>query len=119
MSNLPKEKHTLTKLREELEGRRGKLCKSCKGFGYLAQNCRKKIEGEKGKILSQNKFEILSSRVMQCEVEERTIKRQEAVEVECFKCGKKGHKCREYLLWKRIEKGRAKKAAYMATPQKV
>jgi len=36
MSNLLRERHTLTKLREELEERKGKLCRSCKGFGHLA-----------------------------------------------------------------------------------
>jgi len=51
MSNLLKEKHTLAKLRKELEGRRGKLCRSCKGFRHLVQNCRNKVGGEKGKII--------------------------------------------------------------------
>jgi len=36
MSNLLKEKYSLTKLRKELEGRREKLCFGCKGFGHLA-----------------------------------------------------------------------------------
>jgi len=35
MSSLLKEKYALTKLREELEGRRGKLYRRCKGFGHL------------------------------------------------------------------------------------
>jgi len=47
LSNLLKEKHALVKLRIELEGRKGKLCRSCKGFGHLAQNCMKRKEGEK------------------------------------------------------------------------
>jgi len=51
----------LAKLREELEGRKGKLCRSCKGFGHLAQNCRNRKEGEKGAKMPQNKFEILRS----------------------------------------------------------
>ena len=42
MSNLLKEKHALAKVREELEGRRRKSYRSCKGFGHLAQNCRNK-----------------------------------------------------------------------------
>jgi len=29
-------KYTLAKLRVELEGRKGKLCRGCKGFGHLA-----------------------------------------------------------------------------------
>jgi len=48
MSSLLKKKYTLTKLREELEGRKRKLCRSCKGFGHLVQNCRNKKEEEKG-----------------------------------------------------------------------
>ena len=35
------------------------------------------------------------------------------MEVECFKCGEEGHKCRECLLWKQM-----KKAAHVAAPQK-
>jgi len=64
MSNLLKEKHSLVKLREELEEKREKLCFSCKGFRHLAQNCRNKKEEKKRTIVSQNKFEILRSRVV-------------------------------------------------------
>ena len=101
MSNLLKEKYALAKLREELEGRRGKLCRSCKGFRYLACNCRNKKEGKKGTVVPQNKFEALKSRVMQCGVREKMIKRVGAVEVECYKCGEMEHKCREYPLWEK------------------
>jgi len=100
MSNLLREKRALAKLRVELEGRRGKLCRCCRKFRHLAQNCRSKREGEKGTAIPQNKFEILSSRVMQCGVEGRII-RSVRVVVECFKCGEEGHKCREYPLWRR------------------
>jgi len=99
MSNLLKEKCTLTKLGKELEERREKLCRKCKGFGYLAQNCRNKEEKEKRNVVPKNKFEVLNSRVMQCGLEERTIRRQEETRrVECFKCGKEGYKCKECLL---------------------
>jgi len=101
MSSLLKEKYTLAKLREELEGRKGKLCRGCKRFGHLVQNCRKKKEEEKGVVIPQNKFEILSSRVMQCGVEERVVRSIRTVVVKCFKCGKEGHKCRECPLWER------------------
>jgi len=114
MSNLLKEKRSLTKLRKELEGRRGKLCFSYKGFRHLACNCRNKREGEKGTVTSQNKFEALGSRVMQCGGEEKTIRRVALVEVVCYKCGEKGHKSREYLLWERKER-----MAHVAKLQKV
>jgi len=64
LSNLLREKCALTKLREELEGRKEKLCRSCKGFRHLAQNCRNKREEKRGTVAPQNKFEILKSRVM-------------------------------------------------------
>ena len=100
MSNLLKQKCSLAKLREELEGRKGKLCRCCKKFGHLVRNCRN-VKEKRGKAVPLDKFEILSSRVMQSGNEERTIRRMEAVVVECYKFGKKGHKCRECLLWKK------------------
>jgi len=113
--------HVLAKLRAELEGRREKLYKCCKRFGHLAQNCRNKKEAEKGVTTSQNKFKVLSNRVMQCEVEGKEIRRQEEVRrVECFKYREEEHKCREYPLWKEIKKRRVEeRVAYMAMPQKV
>jgi len=41
---------------------------------------------------------MLKSRVMQCKVEERMIRRVGVVEVECFKYRERGHKCRECPL---------------------
>jgi len=35
---------------------------------------------------------------MQCDIKERIIRKQEAVEVECFKCREKEHKCKECPL---------------------
>jgi len=81
MSNLLNEKHALAKLRAELEGRKGKLCRYYKKFGYLAHNCRNRKEKEKGTTVPQNKFEVLRSRVMQCRAEERMIRRQEVIVV--------------------------------------
>jgi len=68
MSSLLKEKCALTSLRAKLEGRRERECWKCRGFKHQAQHYRKE-EKEKGKPNPQNKFEILASRVMRCEVE--------------------------------------------------
>jgi len=81
MNSLLKEKYTLIKLREELEGRKEKLYRGCKGFRRLARNCRKKREEEKGVVILQNKFEILSSRIIQCGVEERAVRNIRTVAV--------------------------------------
>ena len=98
MSNLLKEKHALTLLRAKLEGKRKRKSWNCKGFGHLVCNYRNKKEGEKGTTASQNKFEVLLSRIMQCGVSKRIIRRQEVVAVKCFKYREKRHKCREYPL---------------------
>jgi len=113
LSNLLNEKRALAKLRAELEGRKGKLCRCCRKFGQLAQNCRNRKGEEKGTVVPQNKFEILSSRVMQCRVEEKTIRSVRMSGVKCFRCGTEGHKCRECPLWVKKER-----AARVAMPQK-
>jgi len=114
MSNLLNEKRALTKLRAELEGRKGKLCRCCKKFGHLARNCRNRRGEEKGTVIPQNKFEVLSSRVMQSGIEERVVRSVRAVVVKCFRCGVEGHKCRECPLWVKKER-----VARVAMPQKV
>jgi len=117
-----KQKQSLTKLNEELEGRRGKLCQCCKGFRHLAYNCRSKKEGKKGATAPQNRFEVLRSRVMQCGVKERMIKRQKVTVVECFKCGEKGHKCGECPEWRKTKEERrvrrVEEVVFVAMPQK-
>jgi len=118
MSNLLNEKHALTKSRAELEGRKEKIYRCCKRFRHLARDCRNKEGEEKGKVIPQNKFEILSSRVMRYGVE---LRKQETEEkgwvVECFKCGEKGHKCKEHPLWKEERKIQVvEEAAYHKWP---
>jgi len=115
MSNLLKQKHALTSLRVKLEGKREQECWSCKGFRHLAQNYRNKREKERRGTALQNKFEVLSSRVMQCGVKERMIRKQETVEVVYFKYREKGHKCRECPIWKEEKKLRVvEEAVYVA-----
>jgi len=64
MSSMLNQRHALAKLRAEIEGREGRVCRSCKGFGHLVQNYRNKRGKEKRETTLQNKFEVLSSRVM-------------------------------------------------------
>ena len=116
MSNLLNEKRALAKLRAELKGRKGKLYRCCKGFGHLARNCRKPKDEGKGTVVSQNKFEVLKSRVMQYGVEERVVRNIRTVVVRCFKCGEEGHKCKKCPLW--IRRKNEEKAACMARPRK-
>jgi len=103
ISNLLKEKCALTKLRAELEERKERMYFKCKNLGHLARNCRNQKRGE-GKAIPQNKFEVLSSRVMQYGAEERMIRSIEAAVMRCFKCREEKHNCRECPLWEKKEK---------------
>jgi len=109
-----KERRALTKLRVELEGRKGKLCKCCRRFGHLARNCRNKRREKEETVVPQNKFEVLGSRVMQCGIKERVVRSVRAAVVKCFRCGVEGHKCRECPLWVKKER-----VVRVAMPQKV
>jgi len=93
MGTMLKEKHTLTKLRAELEEKKKMMYFECKKFRHLACNCRNKGVGEKKTSAPQNKFEMLSSRVMKCGIEIRKQERERKEEkvIWCFKCREEGH----------------------------
>ena len=88
-----KEKHTLAKLRVELKERKGKMYFECKKFGHLVYNCRNKGVGEKKTSASQNRFEMLSSRVIRyrVEIKKQEKKRKEEEAIQCFKYKEKGY----------------------------
>jgi len=85
------QKHTLAKLRAELERREERICKKCGRFRHLTWKCRSEQE-QKKKTVVGNRFEALGSHVMQYGV--REVRRQEVVreEVKYFGCREKGHK---------------------------
>jgi len=94
MSNMLNQKCTLARLRAELEERLGKLCYECKKFGHLAHNYRNRREEEKKTSIPQNRFEVLSSRVMRCGIEIKRQKRdrKEKGKAICyFKYKEEGH----------------------------
>jgi len=68
---------------------------------------------------------VLKSKVIQCGVEERIIRRKKAIVVECFKCGEKGHKCKECPLWRKMKEEKRlrriveEEIACVVRPQKV
>ena len=93
MGSMLNQWHALAKLRAEIEGREGRVCWRCRKFGHLACNCRN-IKKTKGKLVPQNRFEVIVSRVMQYGMrEEAKIRGQETVEegVQYFRCQRVGH----------------------------
>ena len=63
MSDMLNQRCTLAKLRAELEGREGRICRKCRRFGHLTQKCRSR-EKQKKKIVGGNKFKVLGNHVM-------------------------------------------------------
>jgi len=122
MSRILNQWHALAKLRAEIKGKERRVYWGYKRFGHLVCNCRSKKVEKKGKLISQNKFAVIASRVIQYKVrEEVKVRRQEMIEeVRCFRCWGNGH-----LKWKcpNIEIGkkrrRKKEVAHVARPQKI
>jgi len=88
----------------------------------LACNCRNKKEEAKRKLVSQNKFEVIVSRVIQYRVKEKVkVRKQETVEegVQYFRYWKVGHykwKCPNIKVEK--ERRRSGEVVYVVSPQK-
>jgi len=66
LSKMLNTQQALAKMRSELEGREERKCWECEQFGHLAKNCRNKGGRVEEKKKSMNRFEALTSRVMQC-----------------------------------------------------
>jgi len=64
MSSMLNQQCALTKLRAEIGGRKGRMCWECRKFGHLVCNSRNKKEEAKGKLVLQNRFEVIVSRVI-------------------------------------------------------
>ena len=123
MSRMLNQWHALAKLRAEIKDREGRVYQEYRKSGHLVCNCRNRKEKIKGKLISQNKFEMIASRVMQCRVKEEVkVRRQEIVKerVQCFRCWRIGHyklKCPNIEVEKK--KRREKEVVHVARPQKV
>jgi len=59
MSDMLNQRWALAKLRTELEGREGRLCRHCGRFRHLAQKCRSGENQKKKERTEGNKFEVL------------------------------------------------------------
>jgi len=80
MGSILNQWYALAKLRAEIERRKERMCWGHRKFRYLACNCRNMKEA-KGKLVLQNRFEVIVSRVIQCGVKEKAkVRRQETVE---------------------------------------
>ena len=112
MSDMLNKRHALAKLRAELEGREGRLCRHCGRFRHLIQKYRSE-EKQKKKIVIGNKFKVLGSHVMQCGVRELRRQKIAREKVKYFECGEERHK-----KWE-CPNMRKKKQEKVALPRKV
>jgi len=89
MSRILNQWHTFVKLKTKIEKRKRKVYWKYGESGYLACNCRNKKIKMKRKLISQNKFEMIASRVMQCGVRKKVkVRKQKTIEkeVQYFRC---------------------------------
>jgi len=66
LSKILNTQQALTKIRSELEGREGRKCWGYKQFSHMTKDCWNKEGRVKEKKRLTNRFEALTSRVMQC-----------------------------------------------------
>ena len=99
------------------------MYQKCRKFGHLAYNCRNKKKKAKGKLIPQNKFEVITSRVIQCGVKKEVkVRKQEIVEeeIQFFRYWGVEHYKWEYLSIKvEKERRRSEKVACVVSLQKV
>ena len=92
------------------------MCWECRKFRHLAYNYRNKKEKTKGKLIPQNRFEVIVSKVIQCGVKEEVkVRKQEIVEegIQCFRYWEVEYYKQEYLSIKvEKERRRSEKVAY-------
>ena len=115
------QQHTLTKLRAEIEGREERMCQKCRKFRHLAHNYRNKKKETKGKLIPQNKFKVIVSRVMQCGVKEEVkVRRQEIVEeeIQCFRYWEVEYHKQKYPNIKVEKKRGSEEVVHAVSPQK-
>ena len=115
MSRILNQWHTFVKLKAKIEKREKRKCWKCGESGYLACNCRNKKMKMKRKLISQNKFEIIASRVMQCGVRKKVkMRKQKTIEkeIQYFRCWKVGHYKQECPNIEVEKKRRKKKKQY-------
>ena len=121
ISSMLNQQCTLTKLRAEIEERERRICYKYKKFRHLAYNCRNKKKETKGKLIPQNKFEVIASRVMQCGVKEEVkVRRQKIIEeeIQCFRCQGVEYYKQKCPNIKVEKKRRSEEVVHAVSPQK-
>ena len=94
MTSLLKQQQALIKLREELERRKERKYWGYWQFGHLVKNCKNKKGRDKKKKERENRFEVLTSRVIQCGIREvrRMKQKKEEERGRCFRYREERHK---------------------------